>query len=164
MSRRRTRQASSAGQGGTPATPGPARSESTPVSTDLSFRLAVDDVLAQMADERLGEGRDNGRDKGPGAPAAASAPGLISTTVPVAGMTCRTCEVRIQRFVGRLPNVEGVRASAVRGRVEIESSAPVPGPALSAHACPPIAPASARTIARPIPDPPDARLRAASIR
>jgi sulfite exporter TauE/SafE/copper chaperone CopZ len=101
------------------------------VSTDLSFRLAVDDVLAQMAAERQGEGRDNGRDKGPGAPAAASAPGLISTTVPVAGMTCRTCEVRIQRFVGRLPNVEGVRASAVRGRVEIESSAPVPAEAIA---------------------------------
>ncbi len=42
--------------------------------------------------------------------------------------------------------------------------APVPGPALSAQARPPIASASARTIARPIPDPPDARLRAASTR
>jgi sulfite exporter TauE/SafE/copper chaperone CopZ len=92
------------------------------VSSDLSFRLAVDDVLAQMAAERQGEGHD----KRPGTPPAASAAAVISTTVPVAGMTCRTCEVRIQRFVGRLPNVQQVRASAVHGRVEIESSAPVP--------------------------------------
>jgi sulfite exporter TauE/SafE/copper chaperone CopZ len=97
------------------------------VSPDLSFRLAVDDVLAQMAAERQGEGRDTE----PGTRAVASAPAVISTTVPVAGMTCRTCEVRIQRFVGRLPNVEGVRASAIHGRVEIESSAPVPAAAIA---------------------------------
>ncbi len=51
--------------------------------------------------------------------------GLISTTVPVAGMTCRSCEVRIERHVGRLAGVQHVRASAVHGRVEIESPAPV---------------------------------------
>jgi sulfite exporter TauE/SafE len=45
-------------------------------------------------------------------------------------MTCRTCEVRIQKFVGRLPNVQHVRASAVHGRVEIESTAPVPATAV----------------------------------
>jgi sulfite exporter TauE/SafE/copper chaperone CopZ len=136
MSRPRTRQASSAGHGGAPATPSPARSDSTSVSPDLSFRLAVDDVLAQMAAERQGEGRAvaSGAPTPPTAAptsAAASAHGLISTTVPVAGMTCRTCEVRIQRFVGRLPNVEGVRASAIHGRVEIESSAPVPAAAIA---------------------------------
>ena len=58
------------------------------------------------------------------APAAASQ--VISVTVPVAGMTCRSCEVRIQRKVGRLPNVQRATASAVQGRVTIESSAPIP--------------------------------------
>lgn len=127
MSRPRTRTTSSTGRRGAPATTTPVRSESVRVAPDLPFRLAVDGALAQMAAERQGEGRD----KGPAAPAATSSPGLISTTVPVAGMTCRTCEVRIQRFVGRLPNVQHVKASAVHGRVEIESSAPVPAPAVA---------------------------------
>jgi len=55
----------------------------------------------------------------------------VFTTVPVAGMTCRSCEVRIQRHVGRLPNVERVAASAVHGRVEIESSGLVPATAIA---------------------------------
>ncbi len=129
MSRPRTRTTSSTGRRSAPPTPTLAQSESARVAPDLPFRLAVDGVLAQMAAEREGAARRNG----PGAPelAAVTAPGLISTTVPVAGMTCRTCEVRIQRFVGRLPNVQGVKASAVHGRVEIESSAPVPAPAIA---------------------------------
>lgn len=47
-------------------------------------------------------------------------------------MTCRTCERRIEREVGRLPNVERVSASAVHGRVEIYATGPVPTPALEA--------------------------------
>jgi sulfite exporter TauE/SafE/copper chaperone CopZ len=53
-------------------------------------------------------------------------------TVPVAGMTCRACEVRIRRHVGRIPGVEKVTASAVQGRVVIESSAPIPSGAIEA--------------------------------
>jgi sulfite exporter TauE/SafE/copper chaperone CopZ len=49
----------------------------------------------------------------------------ISATFQVAGMTCRSCEVRIQRYVGSIPNVLRVTASAIRGHVEIESSAPI---------------------------------------
>ena len=131
MSRHRARNTSSTGRRSAPTTPTLAHSESARVAPDLPFRLAVDDVLAQMAAERQGAARRNG----PGAPESAAvtatATGLISTTVPVAGMTCRTCEVRIQRFVGRLPNVQHVKASAVHGRVEIESSAPVPAPAVA---------------------------------
>ena len=97
-----------------------AQGEATIVSSDLSFRLAVDGVLAQMA----AEGHGSAGDAAPLAPAPLGAP--VTTTVPVAGMTCRTCEVRIQKSVGRLPNVQHVRASAVHGRVEIESTAPVP--------------------------------------
>ena len=64
------------------------------------------------------------------APASAgpdlAGPGALQeTTVPVAGMTCRACEVRIQRHVGRLPGVERVTASAVHGRVVVESTGPV---------------------------------------
>lgn len=49
----------------------------------------------------------------------------VTTSVPVAGMTCRSCEQRIERHVRRIPNVEGVRASAAHARVEIVSSGPV---------------------------------------
>ena len=111
-----------------PATPALTRSEAAPVAPDLTFRLAVDGVLAQMAAERQGAARAaaSGAPEPGTAPAAAATTGSISTTVPVAGMTCRTCEVRIQKFVGRLPDVQHVKASAVQGRVEITSSAPVP--------------------------------------
>ena len=55
----------------------------------------------------------------------------ISQVVPVAGMTCRTCERRIERHVGGLPDVQRVTASAARGRVEVVSSRPVPAGALA---------------------------------
>ena len=54
-----------------------------------------------------------------------TAAGTISVTLPVMGMTCRSCEVRIARFVGRLPHVQHVSASAVQGRVTVESTEPV---------------------------------------
>ena len=54
-----------------------------------------------------------------------------TTSIPVAGMTCRSCEIRIERQVGRLPGVTRVSASSTRGRVEIESSAPVPQAAIA---------------------------------
>jgi uncharacterized protein len=56
--------------------------------------------------------------------------GQIKIIVPVAGMTCRSCEVRINRYVGRIAGVEHVAASAVRGTVEVESSAPITSEAL----------------------------------
>jgi sulfite exporter TauE/SafE len=45
--------------------------------------------------------------------------------VAVSGMTCRTCERRVERFVGRIPNVEHVSASAAHGRVAYAASGPV---------------------------------------
>ena len=45
--------------------------------------------------------------------------------VPILGMTCRACEQRISRHVGKLRYVESVAASASRGRVVIESSQPL---------------------------------------
>lgn len=132
MSRRHPRPAASMRGRSAPAAPTLARSNGAAVATDLPFRLAVDGVLAQMAAERRGAGRGTAPSAQVAtATAAGTAAGSTSTTVPVAGMTCRTCEVRIQRFVGRLPNVQGVRASAVHGRVEIESSAPVPAAAIA---------------------------------
>jgi sulfite exporter TauE/SafE/plastocyanin domain-containing protein/copper chaperone CopZ len=51
--------------------------------------------------------------------------GTVSMTFPVMGMTCRSCEVRIDKFVSRLPNVARVSASAVKGQVTVECSGPV---------------------------------------
>ncbi len=45
-------------------------------------------------------------------------------------MTCRTCEIRIERFVGRLRNVERVSASSVRARVEVVASGPIGAPGI----------------------------------
>ena len=58
--------------------------------------------------------------------------GSTVQVLPIVGMTCRTCERRIEREVRRLPNVERVSASAVHGRVEVVSAGPVPAPALQA--------------------------------
>lgn len=64
--------------------------------------------------------------------AVATHPGeTVIEVVQVAGMTCRSCEMRIQRTVGRIPNVERVTANAARGRVEIESSGPVSARAIA---------------------------------
>ncbi|HYO44849.1 MAG TPA: sulfite exporter TauE/SafE family protein [Candidatus Limnocylindrales bacterium] len=58
--------------------------------------------------------------------------GAATVTLSVAGMTCRSCEVRIAKHVGRLPGVEKVTASAVAGRVTVETSSPVSRAALEA--------------------------------
>lgn len=58
--------------------------------------------------------------------------GLTTTVVPVVGMTCRTCENRIERHVRRLRGVEDVSASAVHARVEIVSSRPIPARLIAA--------------------------------
>jgi uncharacterized protein len=63
-------------------------------------------------------------------PASSTAPAPAVRTVPVAGMTCRTCERRIERNVRRIPGVEHVVASAVRGRVEITAAGPIPDAAV----------------------------------
>ena len=101
---------------------------SVPASADL-HRLALERREARMAE------RDQPQAVSSATRAAlqtVAATGAVSVVVPVAGMTCRTCEVRIQRYVGRLPGVERVSASAVHGRVQVDSSAPVPAAALAA--------------------------------
>jgi sulfite exporter TauE/SafE/copper chaperone CopZ len=57
-------------------------------------------------------------------PADAAGSGY-TTVVSVLGMTCRACEQRIGRHVGKIKSVESVTASAARGRVVIESSQPL---------------------------------------
>jgi copper chaperone CopZ len=59
-------------------------------------------------------------------------PEPLVISVPVAGMTCRSCEVRITKFVRRIPGVENVTASAVHGRVDIESSTAIRPSAIEA--------------------------------
>ncbi len=56
--------------------------------------------------------------------------GTTAVTFPVLGMTCRACEVRIGKHVGRLLNVERVTASAVRGEVMVECAVPVSAAAI----------------------------------
>ena len=55
----------------------------------------------------------------------------VTTVVPVVGMTCRTCERRIERHVGRIPSVEGVTASSTHARVEVISTGPLPAAAVA---------------------------------
>ncbi len=107
--------------GSVPGVPG------VPASADLHW-LALERRQARMA--------ERGQLESDGAPEltkarANEAAGGITTVIPVAGMTCRTCEVRIQRYVGRLPGVERVSASAVHGRVEVQSAAPIPAAAIA---------------------------------
>jgi len=123
MSRRRARTPANPQHPSQPASSDTARIDPAALPPDLLRRLAVERMLAQRA-----EGRGTG---GRPASAAATAMESVTTVVPVAGMTCRSCEVRIQRYVGRIPNVQRVRASAVHGRVEIVSTGQVPAAAVA---------------------------------
>jgi sulfite exporter TauE/SafE/copper chaperone CopZ len=102
-----------------------------PTARRPSRSLQVSIELRRRAAERQARTADGGHDAYPEAAAAgdmapaSSIDGSVTTTVNVRGMTCRSCEVRIQRHVGRLPHVQQVRASAARGRVEIVSAAPL---------------------------------------
>jgi sulfite exporter TauE/SafE/plastocyanin domain-containing protein/copper chaperone CopZ len=88
--------------------------EDLPESAEL-HRRAV-----EMREIRMGQRR------APASPRAqVTATGTTAMTFPVTGMTCRACEVRIDKFVSRLPNVERVTASAVKGQVTVECSGPV---------------------------------------
>ena len=97
--------------------------EIDPDDPDQMHRRAL-----ELREYRLGRGR---RPAGLDAPRmAVTAGGTVSATFPVMGMTCRSCEVRIAKHVGRLPNVERVNASAVKGQVTVQSTAPVPAAAI----------------------------------
>ena len=62
----------------------------------------------------------------PRTPPAPPAP-LGTIVVPIAGMTCRSCERRIERHVRAIPNVERAVASASRAHVEVTTRGPVSG-------------------------------------
>jgi sulfite exporter TauE/SafE/plastocyanin domain-containing protein/copper chaperone CopZ len=124
MSRRRNRTRAHAPEP-TAASPVPTHDVDGSVEADDLHRRAV-----ERREYRMGRGAQPA-----GAPvvrSVATSTGTISTIVPVKGMTCRSCEVRIERHVARLPGVVQVNASAVHGRVEFESTRPVPAAAVSA--------------------------------
>jgi sulfite exporter TauE/SafE/copper chaperone CopZ len=50
---------------------------------------------------------------------------LIRTEIPILGMTCRSCELRIARHLARLRSVESVEVSAPRHRAIVESTRPL---------------------------------------
>lgn len=56
----------------------------------------------------------------------------MSTSFVVDGMTCRACEVRIQRALVRVAGIEAAHADAASGVVRIETSAPVSQAAVAA--------------------------------
>jgi uncharacterized protein len=58
-------------------------------------------------------------------PTSVATGAVTETILPVAGMTCRSCEVRIERNVRRIPGVERVSASATGAKVTIVSSGPI---------------------------------------
>ncbi len=124
MSRRHARSTAGTQRRSAPAAPAVARIEGGVRERDLLFSLEVDDLLAQMAGRRRAAHGDM-----PSIPTMLGQ--AITTTIAVAGMTCRSCESRIARHVGKIPNVEQVKASAVHGRVEITSSAPIPSVAIA---------------------------------
>jgi sulfite exporter TauE/SafE/copper chaperone CopZ len=64
-------------------------------------------------------------------PARTTDRALTVVTVPILGMTCRSCERRIEREVRRIPAVERVHASAVRGSVEVASRGALSSEALA---------------------------------
>ncbi len=103
--------------------PDPRDADPDPSDADLQHRRAL-----ELREFRMGRGN---RPAGVDAPRSrVTSAGTIATTFPVMGMTCRSCEVRISKHVGRIPNVERVSASAVKGQVTVESSAPVSAAAI----------------------------------
>ena len=108
------------------ATAVPPAAVATPAAhtdADALHRRAI-----ELREYRMGRGA---RPAGFEAPVARTTDaGSIAVTFPVLGMTCRSCEVRIAKHVGRLPNVERVTASAVRGEVTVECAVPVSATAI----------------------------------
>ncbi|KGM13828.1 urease accessory protein UreH domain-containing protein [Cellulomonas bogoriensis] len=50
----------------------------------------------------------------------------MPTTVPITGMTCRACEVRVGKALRKVPGVDQVSVSASRGRATVTTSADIP--------------------------------------
>lgn len=122
MSRHRSRARAQATRSA--ATPVAATAQAGPaIGTDTMDPDELHRIALERREYRMGRGP---RPAGMGVSrSVVTDAGTISVTLPVRGMTCRSCEVRIARQVGRLPNVHKVTASAVRGQVVVESSAPV---------------------------------------
>ncbi|HYL41543.1 MAG TPA: sulfite exporter TauE/SafE family protein [Candidatus Binatus sp.] len=77
----------------------------------------TDDVLSLDARSPDGE---------PEPVAFADDAGGVETIVPILGMTCRTCEVRIARHLMAIAAVDEVSVSAPRGRAILRSQRPIP--------------------------------------
>src|SRR5690554_5652650 len=58
---------------------------------------------------------------------------MTTTTIPVEGMTCRACEVRVARALERLDDVDRAQVSARRGRAVLHGTQ-APSPADVARA------------------------------
>lgn len=128
MSRRRTRSRAAT----SPSAPAPVAAPSTDAELALADSPDAEALRRRAVELREARmGRASAASTAAAPVAAATADPTIHATVPVKGMTCRTCEVRIDRYVGRIPGVTRVSSSAVHGRVDIESTKPVPRHALA---------------------------------
>ena len=113
--------AAAAGAPAAAATPAPGLPGA--LDADELHRVALERRRARMGGPARVSAPGTGTLATSTAPAASA--GATTVTLPVAGMTCRSCEVRIAKHVGRLAGVEKVTASAVAGRVTVVTSAPV---------------------------------------
>lgn len=52
-------------------------------------------------------------------------PSIVRTEVPILGMTCRACEIRVARHLAKIRDVDSVEVSAPRHRAIIESARPL---------------------------------------
>ncbi len=84
------------------------------------------DLLSPGRIEPAAEAFDGEPDE-PGASGDLDGPeaSIVRTEVPILGMTCRACEVRVARHLAKLRDVEKVEVSAPRHRAIIESARPL---------------------------------------
>ena len=57
---------------------------------------------------------------------------MTTTSITVTGMTCQHCVNAVTEEVGAVDGVSGVTVDLATGRVDVESTAPVPADALAA--------------------------------
>jgi copper chaperone len=57
---------------------------------------------------------------------------VATSTFTVTGMTCGHCVASVQQEIGRIEGVTGVDVDLATGRVRVESTVPIAGPAVVA--------------------------------
>ncbi|MDR2565626.1 MAG: sulfite exporter TauE/SafE family protein [Bifidobacteriaceae bacterium] len=58
-------------------------------------------------------------------PTRASGALRLRTVIPITGMTCKACEARVGKVLGRVPGVEAAKVSLAKGQATVVSAGPV---------------------------------------